>query len=95
MRLLDRWSTLGASGSEPECLDSSHPELNPAKHLKPYTVLSVFLCFKGVYALVGEYCFLFCYNMFYLQSFSWTSFLVCQVIPVKRAWKQRHEASSL
>ena len=48
---------LGASGSEPECLDSSHPELNPAKHLKPYTVLSVFLCLKGACALVGEYCF--------------------------------------
>lgn len=69
---------LGASGSEPECLDSSHPELNPAKHLKPYTVLSVFLCFKGVCALMGEYGFLFCYNMLYLQLFSWTSFLFCQ-----------------
>ena len=69
---------LGASGSEPECLDSSHPELNPAKHLKPYTVLSVFLCLKGACALVGECCFLFCCNIFYLQSFSWTSFLFCQ-----------------
>lgn len=33
---------LGASGSEPMSLDSSHPGLYPCEHLKLYAVLSVF-----------------------------------------------------
>lgn len=56
---------------EPGYLDGSRSGLNPAKHLKPYSVFSVvpyFNLFCVFWVKIVFLCFvLFCYSIFYLK----------------------------